>query len=127
MDLSPHLFKRHCVCPNAPFQHVTNDDILTAIHMAILHNPDAVKGYTPDIVGTHLLCAGGAMALYQQGYDASAIMKLSCWTSMAFMSYIHKQLDTISHGTAQHMTSTVPFINLDIQQPLDTPEQHPGS
>jgi len=105
--------------PTKPFQHVTSDDILTAVCTTIPHNPDSAIGYIPNIVGTHLLRAGGAVALYQQGYDATTIMKLGHWTSTAFMSYIHEQLDIISNGVAQQMSNTTLFINLDIQQPLD--------
>jgi len=56
-------------CPSlsAPFQHVTNEDILLAVHSAIPHNPNEVKGYAADLVGSHLFWAGGTMALFQQG------------------------------------------------------------
>jgi len=115
------------LCPTAPFQHITRKDILTTIHTAIPHNTNSAIGYTPNIVGTHSLWAGGAMVLYRQGYNATSIMKLGCWTSTVFMSYIHEQLDIISQGTALCMSTTMPFINLNIQQPPDHHDQPPGS
>jgi len=78
--------------PLAPFQHVTNKDILCAVHTAIPHNPNEVKGYSADLVGLHSLWEGGAMALFQQGCKIAKTMKIGCWTSTTFMSYIYNNL-----------------------------------
>jgi len=56
-----------------------------------------------------------------------AIMKLGHWTSMAFMSYMHEQLDIISHGATQCISNNTSFINIDIQQALELHKQQPGS
>ncbi len=61
------------------------------------------------------------MALFIQGYDTTAIMKIGRWTSTAFMSYIHEQLDVVSRGAAQSMSEVTPFVNLDTTAPDDYP------
>jgi len=109
---SAHAFRP---CPNAPFQYVTNDDINVAIHTAIPHNLDSAKVYTPDTIGSHSLHAGGTMALFHQGFDATAIMKLGQWTSTALMIYLHEQLDIISHDATHPIPTT--FINVAIDPP----------
>ena len=105
--------------PNLPFLHVTNDDIVAAVKLAVKQNKAATRGYTPDDVGSHSLRAGRAMALFQQGVDATTIMKLGRWTSTAFMSYIHEQVDIISKGAAQKMSTDSTFTNLAVNPPLN--------
>ena len=45
-----------------------------------------------DLVGAHLLHAGGYMALKLHGYDDTTIMKMGQWTSLTFLQYIHNQI-----------------------------------
>jgi len=45
------------------------------------------------------------------------IMRLGCWTSTAFMSYIHEQVNGISKGMAQKMATDLPFTNLAVSHP----------
>jgi len=52
---------------NAPFQHVTNDDIITVVCTTITHNPDSAKGYTTNVVGMHSLWVDRAMDLFRNG------------------------------------------------------------
>jgi len=103
--------------PNNLFLHVTNEDIVLAIYTALAPNLSTTHGYLPKLVGSHLLQASGAMALFIQGYDATAIMKIGHWTSTAFMSYIHEQLDVVSQGATQSMSEVTPFLNLNTTTP----------
>jgi len=104
--------------PNLPFLHVTNDDIVQAVKLAVKQHKTATRGYTADDVGSHSLRAGGAMALFQQGVDATTIMKLGHWTSTAFMSYIHEQVDIISKEKKKKMSTDATFTNLAVNPPL---------
>jgi len=54
------------------------------------------------------------MALFQSGADATTIMKLGRWTSTAFMSYLHEQVDILSRGAANRMSTEVSYVNLDV-------------
>ncbi|GFH59971.1 hypothetical protein CTEN210_16447 [Chaetoceros tenuissimus] len=70
------------------------------------------KGITPDLVGTHSLRAGGAMALKLHGYDDTTIMKMGRWTSLTFTMYIHNQIAHLSAGVSRKMGEKLPFINI---------------
>jgi len=107
--------------PQAPFAYVSNDDILTAVQTAIMHS-QVTKGYDPEGVGSHSLRAGGAMALFQSGADATTIMKLGRWTSTAFMSYLHEQVDILSQGAANRMATEIAYVNLDVSTDDVEPE-----
>jgi len=98
--------------PHGPFNYVTNSDIITAVRTAIKPSKAAKYRYHKGIVGSHSLCSGGAMALFNQGVDTTTIMKLGQWTSTTFMMYIHKQVDTISQGASAKMAVDSPFVNL---------------
>jgi len=58
------------------------------------------------------------MALFLNGFDATAIMKIGRWTSTAFMSYIHEQLDVMSQGASECMAIATTFTNLATNTPL---------
>jgi len=102
-----------------PLSSHSNDDIVAAVKLAVKQHKAATQGYTPDDAGSHSLHAGRAMALFQQGVDATTIMKLGHWTSTTFMSYIHEQVDIISKGAAQKMSADSTFTNLAVNPPLN--------
>jgi len=104
--------------PTAPFNHVTNEDIINAVCTAIVPSGAANAGYDPDLVGSHSLRSGGAMALFQQGIEAASIMKYGRWTSTSFLTYLHEQVDILSKGVAQKMSVDRPFVNLDVNPNL---------
>jgi len=104
---------------NSQLQHVTNNDIVHAIRAALPFNQEVTPGYAPKLVGSHSLHTGGVMALFLNGFDATAIMKIGRWTSMAFMSYIHEQLDVVSHGTSDHMAIATTFTKLATNTPQE--------
>jgi len=60
------------------------------------------------------------MALFNHGVDVAKIMKMGRWTSTAFMTYIHEQVDVVSRGISEKMASNIPFVNLDITPPDST-------
>jgi len=72
------------------------------------------------VVGSHSLRVGGAMALFNHGVEIAKIMKMGQWTSTAFMTYIHEQVDEVSRGIVEKMAINIPFVNLDTD-PYDPP------
>jgi len=99
--------------PGASFAFITNDDIVVAVHAMLEPMGTTGWGYHNKLMGSHSLCAGRAMELFNQGVGITKIMKMGCWTSTAFMSYIHKQVDVVSWGIAEKMATAIPFVNLD--------------
>ncbi len=105
--------------------HISNEDIVTAVRLAITHS-QVTPGYDPEHVGSHSLRAGGAMALFQNGADATTIMKLGRWTSTAFMTYLHEQIDVLSCGAASRMAVEVPYVNLEVSTEAAPDQLAPG-
>ena len=65
-----------------------------------------------DLVGAHLLRAGGAMALKLHGYDDTTIMKMGRWTSLNFLQYIYTQSAHLSKDISKKMSIPLPFVNV---------------
>jgi len=107
--------------PQSPLLYISNDNIVTAVRTAIKHSR-VTKDYDPEGVGSHSLRAGGAMALFQSGADATTIMKLGRWTSTAFMSYLHEQVDVLSRGAANRMATEIAYVNLDVSDAGPAPD-----
>jgi hypothetical protein len=66
----------------------------------------------PDLLGSHSLRAGGAMALKLHGYDDTTIMKMGRWTSLTFLQYIHNQIAHLSKDISKKMSEPLPFLNI---------------
>jgi len=66
------------------------------------------------------------MALFQNGANATTIMKLGRWTSTTFMTYLHEQIDVLSHGAASRMAVEVPYVNLEVSTKAMPDESAPG-
>jgi hypothetical protein len=58
------------------------------------------RGIDPDLLGSHSLRAGGAMALKLQHYADTLIQKLGRWSSTTWLQYIHTQIAHLSKGVA---------------------------
>jgi len=51
-------------------------------------------------------------------------MKIGQWISTTFITYIHKQVDTVSRGAAEKMSINTLFINLAVSANQNQPKQH---
>ena len=58
------------------------------------------SGYTLSRIGTHSLRASGAIAFWLSGHGPVAIMKLGCWRTQTFLTYIHAQIAELTSGTS---------------------------
>ena len=65
-----------------------------------------------DLVGTHSLRAGGAMALKLHGYDNTTIMKMGRWTSLIYLQYTQNQIAHLSKDISKKMSISLPFVNV---------------
>lgn len=91
---------------------VTSDQMNKAVKQAIIGLNLAKTGITPDIVGSHSLRAGGAMAMKLNGIDRDTIRKMGRWSSDTFLMYVHEQIAFLSAGLAKTMSTRVPFRNV---------------
>ena len=93
-------------------QAVTSQDMVHAVRTATkLLNMEGV-GICPDLVGSHSLRAGGAMAMKLHGESDTTIMKFGRWRSTTFLMYIHSQIAHLSAGVSQRMSQHIPFTNI---------------
>jgi hypothetical protein len=100
-------------CAQGRTRHVLSSHINTAVksaaHAALkLH----LCGFTADLVSSHSLRAGGAMAMNLNGEDRDTIRKQGRWSSDTFLMYIHEQIAAFSTGISQRMSRHIPFLNL---------------
>jgi hypothetical protein len=97
---------------NASFIPVESKTIITMIRKAAkdLHLDDFA--IDPDLLGSHSLRAGGAMALKLHGYDDTTIMKMGRWTSLTFLQYIHNQIAHLLKDISKKMSEPLPFLNI---------------
>jgi hypothetical protein len=70
------------------------------------------KGITADLVGSHSLRSGGAMALKLHGIDDITIKKMGRWSSLTFTMYIHTQIAHLSAGISSAMSTPLPYVNI---------------
>ena len=84
------------------------------------------NGLHQDLVGSHSLKAGAAMAMYLQGIDPNTIKKMERWSSDTFLMYIHEQMSAISTGVSHKMSTNICFHNIAFQlaAPLPSIKRH---
>jgi integrase len=71
-----------------------------------------LSGFSADLVSSHSLRAGGAMAMKLNGEDRDTIRKQGRWSSDTFLMYIHEQIAAFSAGISKRMSRHIPFLNL---------------
>jgi hypothetical protein len=80
-------------------------DAVRALHLHL-------SGFSADLVSSHSLRAGGAMAMKLNGEDRDTIRKQGRWSSDTFLMYIHEQIAAFSTGISNRMSRNIPFVNL---------------
>jgi hypothetical protein len=93
-------------------RHVLSSQINTAANSAARALKLHLCGFTADLVSSHSLRAGGAMAMKLNGEDRDTIRKQGCWSSDTFLMHIHEQIAAFSTGIFQGMSRHIPFLNL---------------
>jgi hypothetical protein len=96
--------------------------------------------YNSQDISTHSLCPGAAMPLFLANESVVKIMILGCWSSTAFMRYIHSEVMEWQAGLSQSMlkqldfhhivltdsfnhTSLNPPLQLNIHVAINSPEE----
>jgi hypothetical protein len=96
----------------SPGIHVVAANVTALVHQATTATNLVSQGYELRRIGTHSLCASGAMALKLQGVGNSLIMKIGRWTGLTFLTYIHSQIGALNAGLAQQMATRIHFLNV---------------
>ena len=94
---------------------ITATDINRAVKSAVEELGLSKYGLHKDLVGSHSLQAGGAMAMHLQGIDPNTIKKMGSWSSDTFLMYIHEQISAFSAGVSRKMSIPVHFHNIAFQ------------
>ena len=82
------------------------------------------NGIDPDLVSAHSLRAGGAMTLKLNGIKDTTIMKISRWTLLTFLQYIHNQIAHLAEDISNKMSIELPFVNVATIEPSHINENH---
>ena len=109
---------------NNKWTSVTGADMVAGTRRAVKSLKLHEQGFDPDLVRSHSLRAGGAMALKLMNYKDSTIRKLGRWSSDTWQMYIHAQIDQLHHGVAAAMGTHLPFHNIAFMEP---PGHHQSS
>jgi hypothetical protein len=75
----------------------------------------------PDLVGAHLLHAGGAMALKLYEFDDATIIKMGRWISLTFLQYIHTQIVHLAKDISTEMSMPLSSVNIATIDNMDIP------
>ena len=107
----------NCYCkpgPNGTTIQKTIDqrDISKAVKDASMESGLHKFGYTRQMVSSHSLRSGGAMAMAVNRINDTTIMKQGRWKSKTFLCYIHEQISAFSAGLSEIMSKEVPFHNM---------------
>jgi hypothetical protein len=94
------------------FVAVESKTIITLVRNAAKDLQLSDFAIDPDLLGSHSLRAGGAMALKLHGFDDTTIMKMGRWTSLTFLQYIHNQIAHLSKDISKKMSEPLPFLNI---------------
>lgn len=93
------------------------EDIVEGIRLATVALRLDKNRYTPEMVGSHSLRAGGAMAMKLNGIDRDIIRKVGRWSSDTFLMYLHEQIAQLTAGVSKAMSQPQPMFNIMGKEP----------
>ena len=99
---------------------ITRQHVVSQIKSAAVKLRLGQHGIDPDLIGSHSLRAGGAMALKLQQCSDTLIQKLGRWSSTTWLQYIHTQIAHLAKGVASKMSEDLPFFNIAFIEPATT-------
>ncbi len=94
------------------FSHLASDEYSIDIKAAVDTIGFETLGFTRNDVGTHSNRAGGAMMMYLAKVPHYTIMMIGRWNSLAFLTYIEKQVMQFSEGVSKSMLQNDTFFNV---------------
>ena len=112
---SPNGSKNNYICDfytDDQWCSITSSEIVKLVQAATRQLQLDNQAIDPDMVGSHSLRAGGAMALKLHGYDDTTIMKMGRWSGLTFLQYIHNQIAHLAKDISKKMSIPLPFVNI---------------
>jgi hypothetical protein len=101
------------VClPHTNISCITGRDMFIAVRWEATFDQLLSHRHTLDQVSSHSLLAGRAMAMKLSGATDSMIMRIGCWTSLMYLTYIRLQIGALSAGMAWKMSTAFTFQNV---------------
>jgi len=100
---------------------VTGSKITKAVRDTVKRLGLNHQGLAPELVASHSLRAGGAMAMHLNGLSDNCIKKMGRWSSDTFLMYIHEQISAFSKGISKKMSTHIQFHNIAFQPMIKTP------
>ena len=97
---------------NGNWYSITSGEITKLVRQSVRDLQLHTSGIDPDLVGSHSLRAGGAMALKLHKHSDTTIKKMGRWSSLTFLQYIHSQIAHLSEGISLDMSIPLPFLNI---------------
>ena len=86
--------------------------MITALRAAAKVIGEDKLGFKISEIDTHSLCSGAAMAMTLDQIPVYVIMMIGRWSSEAFLKYIRKQVEQLSHNVAQRMIQNIMFRHI---------------
>jgi hypothetical protein len=83
--------------------HVTSAQVIVAMKDAIVAIGEDVLHIKKSEIDTHLIRLGAVMAMFLSNCSVCQIMMIGHWSSNAFLQYIHKQVEQVSHNVSKRM------------------------
>ena len=92
---------------------ITSGEVLRHLRAAAIQYGEGRLGFPASRIGTHSLRAGAAMAMFLAGVPAETIQLIGRWRSQTFMRYIRIQVQQMTRGVADVMTTNPDFFTIE--------------
>ena len=88
---------------NNRIKQVTSKDMVNALRAAVACIGEEKLGISQEDIGMHSIRSGVAIAIYLGECPVYVIMMIERWSSDAFLGYIRKQVEQLSHNVSCRM------------------------
>ena len=92
---------------------ITAGEVLVHLRAAAIQYGEARLGFSASRFGTHSLRAGATMAVFLAGVPVETIQLIGRWRSQTFMRYIRIQVQQMTKGVADVVTTNPNFFAID--------------
>ena len=92
---------------------ITAGEVLQHLRAAAIQYGETRLGFPASRIGTHSLRSGAAMAMFLAGVPVETIQLIGRWRSQTFMRYIRIQVQQMTRGVADDMTTNPRFFTIN--------------